>query len=84
MPNTFGHLYRVTTFGESHGGGVGVVIDGCPPGHALDLEKVQAWLDRRRPGQSALSSPRREKDRVECLSGLGGGVTLMVAVSLLP
>ncbi len=70
MPNTFGHSYRITTFGESHGGAVGVVIDGCPPGMRLDLGKVQEWLDRRRPGQSAISSPRKEKDQVECLSGL--------------
>ena len=83
MPNTFGHLYRITTFGESHGGGVGVVIDGCPPGYPLDLEAVQAWLNRRRPGQSHLSSPRQEKDRVECLSGLEGGVTLGTPLTLM-
>ena len=81
--NTFGHLYRVTTFGESHGGGVGVVIDGCPPGYSLDLTRVQAFLDRRRPGQSHLASPRGEKDRVECLSGLEHGITLGTPIALL-
>lgn len=83
MPNTFGHSYRITTFGESHGGAVGVVIDGVPPGHKLDLEKVQAWLNRRKPGQSAISSPRKEKDQVECLSGLEGGVTLGTPLTLI-
>ncbi len=83
MPNTFGHSYRITTFGESHGGAVGVVIDGCPPGYKLDLTLVQAWLDRRRPGQSAISSPRNEKDRVECLSGLDQGVTLGTPLTLM-
>ena len=83
MPNTFGHLYRVTTFGESHGGAVGCVVDGCPPGVAIDLSRVQAWLDRRRPGQNALSSPRQEKDRVECLSGLQQGITLGTPITLI-
>ena len=83
MANTFGHLYRVTTFGESHGGAVGCVIDGCPPGIPIDLAKVQAWLDRRRPGQSALSSPRQEKDRVECLSGLEHGMSLGTPITLI-
>ena len=83
MPNTFGHAFRITTFGESHGGGVGVVIDGCPPGYKIDLELVQTWLNRRRPGQSKISSPRDEKDRVECLSGLEGGITLGTPIALL-
>lgn len=83
MPNTFGHLYRSTTFGESHGGAVGVVIDGCPSGYKLNLAAVQTWLDRRRPGQSRLSSPRKEKDQVECLSGLDEGVTLGTPLTLL-
>lgn len=83
MPNTFGHLYRITTFGESHGGAVGVVIDGCPAGHKLDLTRVQGWLDRRKPGQSRLSTPRQEKDRVECLSGLENGVTLGTPIALI-
>jgi chorismate synthase len=76
MGNSTGRLYRLTTFGESHGGGVGVIIDGCPAGHKLDLNKVQEWLDRRRPGQSHLSSPRNEADQVECLSGMARGITL--------
>ena len=83
MPNTFGHAFRITTFGESHGGGVGVVIDGCPPGYQIDLELVQQWLNRRRPGQSKISSPRNEKDRVECLSGLEGGRTIGTPIALM-
>ena len=83
MPNTFGHSFRITTFGESHGGAVGVVIDGCPPGYTINLDGIQAWLNRRRPGQSKLSSPRQEKDRVECLSGLEHGVTLGTPIALL-
>ena len=68
--NTFGHAFRVTTFGESHGPAVGCVIDGCPPDHRLDLPAVQAFLARRRPGQSKLVTPRDEEDKVEALSGL--------------
>lgn len=83
MGNSFGHIYRITTFGESHGGAVGVVIDGCPPGFRIDMDKVQAWLDRRRPGQSHLASPRDEKDRVECISGLIQGVTLGTPLTLI-
>src|SRR5262249_39381627 len=56
---------------------------GCPPGHALDLVKVQGWLDRRKPGQSKISSPRKEKDQVECLSGLENGVTLGTPIALI-
>ncbi len=70
MSSRFGQVFSLTTFGESHGGGVGVVVDGCPAGHALDLGAIQAQLNRRRPGQSALTSPRDEKDAVEILSGL--------------
>ena len=83
MGNSTGRLYRITTFGESHGGGVGVIIDGCPAGYSLDLEKVSDWLRRRRPGQSHLSSPRDEKDEVECLSGLARGITLGTPIMLL-
>ena len=83
MPNTLGHLYRITTFGESHGGGVGVVIDGCPPGYLIDWHQVQSWLDRRRPGQSHLSSPRKEKDAVVVLSGTEDDVTLGTPVALM-
>jgi chorismate synthase len=71
MPgNTFGSAFRVTTFGESHGPAVGCVIDGCPPGLVLDRAALQAVLDRRRPGQSKLVTPRDEADQVEILSGL--------------
>lgn len=70
MSSRFGQVFSITTFGESHGGGVGVVVDGCPAGHALDTARIQTQLNRRRPGQSALTSPRDEKDQVELLSGL--------------
>lgn len=73
--NTFGNIYRLSSFGESHGPAVGGVIDGVPAGENIDVESVQRELDRRRPGQSALTTPRREADRVEFLSGLMNGVT---------
>lgn len=71
--NTFGHLFRLTTFGESHGAAIGGVIDGCPSGIILDLDFIQAELDRRRPGQSRLTTARKEGDRVELLSGIFEG-----------
>lgn len=83
MGNTFGQLFRVTTFGESHGGAVGVVVDGCPPGLKINQDHIQHWLNRRRPGQSALSSPRQEADLVEILSGLEGGVSLGTPVAMM-
>lgn len=70
MPNSFGQLFRITTWGESHGPSVGVVIDGCPPRLPLTLAEVQADLDRRRPGQSDITTPRKEADTVEFLSGI--------------
>jgi len=73
--NTFGRLFRVTTFGESHGRGVGAVVDGVPPGIPLPVEYIQRELDRRRPGQSAVTSRRREPDTVQILSGLFEGKT---------
>lgn len=73
--NTFGTLFRLTTFGESHGPGIGGVVDGVPSGIDLDLDFIQSELDRRRPGQSALTTPRRESDRVEILSGVFEGKT---------
>jgi chorismate synthase len=82
MGSTFGSAFRVTTFGESHGGGLGAVIDGCPPGLSLDLDRVQAALDRRRPGTSKLVSGRRETDRVEVLSGLSEGRTTGTPIAL--
>jgi chorismate synthase len=68
--NTFGHLFRVTTWGESHGPALGCVIDGCPPGIAFTLAELQAWLDKRKPGQSRFVTQRREDDLVEVLSGV--------------
>lgn len=82
MANTFGHLFRVTTWGESHGGGVGVVVDGCPPRLALTEADIQPDLDRRRPGQSKIVSPRKEADRVQILSGVFEGQTLGTPISL--
>ncbi|MFN8625520.1 MAG: chorismate synthase [Candidatus Binatia bacterium] len=76
MGSSFGRLFCVSTFGESHGGAVGVVIDGCPPRLPLAVDEIQRDLDRRRPGQSALTTPRDEPDRAEILSGIFGGQTL--------
>ena len=76
MSNTFGHTFRVTTWGESHGDAVGVVVDGCPPRVALDLTDIQRELDRRRPGQSEITTQRKESDRAEILSGVFDGLTL--------
>ena len=83
MGNGFGRALRVTTFGESHGPAVGVVVDGCPPRLALAVEEVQRELDRRRPGQSKLTTQRREEDRVEILSGVHEGVTLGTPIAML-
>jgi chorismate synthase len=82
MGNTFGHLFRITTWGESHGGGVGVVIDGCPPRLKLSEADIQPDLDRRRPGQSRIVSPRKESDTVHILSGVFEGKTLGTPISL--
>ena len=76
MGNTFGHLFRITTFGESHGGGVGVILDGCPPQLEISEEDIQVDLDRRRPGQSKITTPRKETDTCEILSGVFAGKTL--------
>jgi chorismate synthase len=83
MGNSFGQLFRVTTWGESHGGGVGVVIDGCPPRLELSEADIQGELDRRRPGQSAIVTPRDEADRCQILSGLFEGKTLGTPISIL-
>jgi chorismate synthase len=83
MSSSFGRAFRVTTFGESHGGGVGVVVDGCPPRLALDASLVQRDLDRRKPGQSRLTTPRQEADRVEILSGVFEGRTLGSPIAML-
>jgi chorismate synthase len=83
MGNTFGRLFRVTTFGESHGGGVGVVIDGCPPRIEIAEADIQRELDRRRPGQSKLTTQRKEEDRCEILSGIFEGRTLGTPIAIL-
>src|SRR5439155_23473159 len=83
MGNAFGQLFRVTTFGESHGGGVGVVIDGCPPNIDISDAEIQRDLDRRRPGQSKITTQRKEEDRCEILSGVFDGKTLGTSISIL-
>jgi len=83
VANTFGHLFRVTTWGESHGGAVGVVVDGCPPRLKLTEADIQPDLDRRRPGQSRIVSPRKEIDKVQILSGTFKGRTLGTPICML-
>lgn len=84
MSSIFGHIFRISTWGESHGGGVGVVIDGCPPRVPISVELIQAELDRRRPGQSDITTPRKEADACRILSGTWEGLTtgtpIMIAV----
>jgi chorismate synthase len=82
MANSFGELFRITTWGESHGGGVGVVVDGCPPRLKLNEKDIQPDLDRRRPGQSAIVSPRKEADTVRIMSGVFEGRTLGTPISM--
>jgi chorismate synthase len=82
MPNTFGHVFQITTWGESHGGGVGVVIDGCPPRIPLTEAEVQVDLDRRRPGQSKIVTPRKESDTCQILSGTFEGHTIGTPISI--
>ena len=83
MSNTFGQLFRVTTFGESHGGGIGVVIDGSPPKIDITEGDIQRELDRRRPGQSTLTTQRKEEDRCEILAGVFEGKTLGTPLAIL-
>ncbi len=83
MGNIFGHLFRISTFGESHGGAVGVVIDGCPPRLEISSEEIQVELDRRRPGQSKITTPRKETDTCEILSGVFQGKTLGTPITIL-
>jgi chorismate synthase len=83
MSSTWGQVFRVTTWGESHGGGVGVVVDGCPPRLPLTAEEIQRGLDRRRPGQSEIVTPRKELDRCEILSGVFEGLTLGSPISIM-
>ena len=82
MGNVFGHMFRITTWGESHGDAVGVTIDGCPPGIPLEINDIQIDLNRRRPGQSEISTQRKEGDRAEILSGVFEGVTLGTPISI--
>ena len=81
--NSFGHLLRFTTWGESHGPAIGAVVDGCPPGIELDEAAIQQWLDRRRPGLSRHTSPRQEPDKVRILSGVFEGRTTGTPISLM-
>jgi len=81
--NTFGHLFRVTTWGESHGPALGATVDGCPPGIALDEPMLQHWLDKRKPGQSRYTTQRREADAVEILSGVYEGQTTGTPIQLM-
>ena len=83
MGDSFGHLYRITTWGESHGGGVGVVIDGCPAGLEISEAEIQYELDRRRPGQSKITTQRKESDSARILSGTFEGKTTGTAISIM-
>jgi chorismate synthase len=82
MGSSFGTLFRISTFGESHGPAVGVIVDGCPPRVPLTVEEIQRELDRRRPGQSAITTQRREADAVEILSGVHEGQTLGTPIAM--
>ena len=82
MGSSFGDLFRISTFGESHGGGVGVIVEGCPPRLNISVEAIQAELDRRKPGQSHITTPRKEADQVEILSGLLDGETLGTPIAM--
>ncbi|MEM8867722.1 MAG: chorismate synthase [Verrucomicrobiota bacterium] len=82
MGNSFGTLFKISTWGESHGGGIGVVIDGCPPRLPLDVEEIQFELDRRRPGQSDITTPRKESDTATIVSGVYQGQTLGTPIAI--
>src|SRR3990167_8728981 len=81
--NSFGTLFKITTCGESHGGAVGVIIDGCPPGIAISENEIQIEVDRRKPGQSSITTPRKESDKISILSGLFEGKTTGTPILLL-
>jgi len=81
--NSFGHMFRFTTWGESHGPAIGAVVDGCPPGIAIDEDMIQPWLDKRRPGTSRFTTQRREPDQVRILSGVFDGKTTGTPISLM-
>jgi chorismate synthase len=83
MASQLGQIFRISTFGESHGGAVGVVLDGCPPRLEIDVDEIQRDLDRRRPGQNRFMTPRQEEDQVEILSGVFEGRTLGSSIGLI-
>ena len=81
--STYGTIFKITTWGESHGKALGVVIDGCPAGLALNEADIQRYIDRRKPGASNIATPRKEADSVEILSGVFGGRTTGAPISLI-
>ncbi len=81
--NSFGHLFRVTTWGESHGSALGATVDGCPPGIAIEVAQLQHWLDQRKPGQNKYTTQRREADKVEILSGVYAGRSTGTPIQLM-
>lgn len=81
--STFGNIFKITTWGESHGAGIGVVVDGCPAGLALNETDIQTFLDRRKPGDSRYATQRKEADSVEILSGIFEGKTTGTPISML-
>ncbi|MEX0306459.1 MAG: chorismate synthase, partial [Ruegeria sp.] len=81
--NSFGHLFRVTTWGESHGPALGATVDGCPPGVEINEAMIQHWLDKRKPGQNKFTTQRREPDQVKILSGVFEGQTTGTPVQLM-
>ena len=82
MGNSIGKIFKLTTFGESHGAAIGGIIDGCPAGLKLDFEKIQKQLDRRKPGQSKITTQRKESDTVQFLSGIFEGKTTGTPIGL--
>ena len=80
--SSFGNIFRVTTFGESHGAGLGAIVDGCPAGLEIDEEYIQSFLDRRKPGQSKFATPRSEADKVKIMSGVFEGKTTGTPIML--
>ena len=83
MSNTFGKIFKLTSFGESHGSKIGGIIDGCPSGLKLDIQNIQSELDRRKPGQSKITTQRNESDSVEIISGVFEGITTGAPIGLL-
>ena len=83
MGNTIGKIFKLTTFGESHGKAIGGIIDGCPAGLQVDVDFVQQQLDKRKPGQSKITTQRKESDTVEFLSGIFEGVTTGIPIGFI-